>query len=90
MSRLRTSPSIVAAALNVRAEGMGLRATGRVFGPSHSTVMRWEQRLAKQCAKWSPPAPVGAEVTLEGDEVYTRVGENLPPRSVAPVDNSLH
>ena len=90
MSRLRTSPSIVAAALNVRAEGMGLRATGRVFSQSHSTVMRWEQRLAKQCAKWSPPAPVGADVTLEGDEVYTRVGENLPPRSVAPVDNSLH
>ena len=54
-------------------------ATGRVFGQSHSTVMRWEQRLAKQCAKWSPPAPVGADVTLEGDEVYTRVGENLPP-----------
>lgn len=43
--------------------------------------MRWEQRLAQQRAAWSPPAPVDADVTLEGDEAYTRVGETLPPRS---------
>ena len=82
MFRLRTPTSIVGAALNVCTEGLGIRATGRAFGKLHSTVIRWEQRLAQQSAQWSPPAPVGAEVTLEGDEVYTRVGENLPPRSI--------
>jgi len=81
MSRLRTSSATVGAALSVRTEGLGIRATGRSFGKAHSTIMRWEQRVAHQSAKWSPPAPVGADVTLEGDEVYTRVGENLPPRS---------
>lgn len=81
MSRLRTPSVIVGAALNVRTEGLGIRATGRSFGKSHSTIMRWEQRLAQQTREWSPPAPGGSNVTLEGDEVYTRVGENLPPRS---------
>lgn len=80
MARLRTPSVIVCAALNVRTEGLGIRATGRSFGKSHSTISRWEQRLAQQSAQWSPPAPQGADVTVEGDELYTRVGENLPPR----------
>ena len=82
MTRLRTPSVIVAAALNVRTEGMGVRATGRSLGKSHSTIRRWEQRLARQVAAWSPPAPAGSDITMEGDEVYTRVGENLPPRSL--------
>jgi transposase-like protein len=82
MTRLRTPSVIVAAALNVRTEGMGIRATGRSLGKSHSTIIRWEQRLAQQVAAWSPPAPAGSDITMEGDEVYTRVGENLPPRSL--------
>ncbi len=43
---------------------------------------RWETRsprLANQVDAWSSPAPRDREVTLEGNEVYTRVGENLPP-----------
>jgi transposase-like protein len=79
MSRLRSTPECLSLALNVRTEGLGLRATGRVLGKSHATIIRWEQRLAAQVESWSPPAPAGADVTLEGDEVYTRVGENLPP-----------
>lgn len=79
MARLRTSSSVVSYALNARTEGMGVRATGRTFSKSHATILRWEKRLADQADNWSPPAPEGAEVTLEGDEVYTRVDENLPP-----------
>lgn len=59
MSRLRTSSVIVGAALNVRTEGLGIRATGRSFGKSHSTIMRWEQRLAQQTTQWSPPHRMG-------------------------------
>lgn len=80
MARLRTPVSLVAAALNVRTEGLGVRATGRSFGKSHATIIRWEQRLAQQTSQWSPPAPDGADITLEGDEVYTRCAVNLPPQ----------
>ena len=56
-----------------------MRATGRSFGKSHSTIIRWERRVAQQVNQWSPSAPEGADITLEGDEVYPRVNENLPP-----------
>jgi hypothetical protein len=77
MARLR---SVVEFALKNRSEGIGVRATERVYDRSHATILRWEERLADNTDAWSPPVPEGREVTLEGDEVYTRVGENLPPR----------
>jgi transposase-like protein len=80
MSRLRSRSEIVSSAINVRSEGLGVRATSRCFGKSHATIIRWEKRLAAQVSQWSPPAPKGADVTIEGDEVDTRVGENLPPQ----------
>jgi len=79
MARLRTPAIVVSAAINVRTEGLGVRATGRSFDKSHSTIIRWERRLAEQVSQWSPPAPDGADITLEGDEVYTRCAVNLPP-----------
>jgi transposase-like protein len=90
MARLRTPAMVVSLALSVRTEGMGVRATGRSFGKSHSTILKWEQRLAMHLEQWSPPAPDGSDVTLEGDEVYTRVGENLPPLRLRRLDDSLH
>jgi hypothetical protein len=90
MARLRTSSTIVTLAMNVRTEGMGVRATGRSLGKSHSSILRWEQRLANQASQWSPRAPEKADITVEGDEVYTRVGENLPPLGVGRLDNSLY
>jgi transposase-like protein len=80
MARLRTPAMVVSAAINVRTEGLGVRATGRSFGKSHATIMRWERRVAQQVGQWSAPAPDGADITVEGDEIYTRVGENLPPQ----------
>ena len=65
MARLRTSPEVVAAALNVRSEGLGVRATGRSFGKSHSTIIEWERRLAVQAKQWSPPAPTESDVTIK-------------------------
>lgn len=80
MARLRTPTSLVSLALKMRGEGMGVRASGRVLDKSHSTILRWQQRLSNQESAWSPTAPDGSDVTLENDELYTRVGENLPPR----------
>ena len=60
-------------------EGMGIRASGRVLEKSDISIMRWEQKMAGQTQKFSPSAPAGSDVTIEGDEVYTHVGENFPP-----------
>lgn len=40
IARLRTPSKIVSAAINVRTEGLGVRATGRSFGKSHATIIR--------------------------------------------------
>ena len=80
LSRLRTPPELVSTAMNVRSEGLGIRATGRCLGKSHSTIIRWEKRFAAQLEKWSPPAPENSAVTVEGDEVYTRVRKNISPQ----------
>lgn len=90
MARLRTSAEVIAMAIKVRSEGMGIRATGRVLGKSGGSIINWEQRLSNQLINWSPSAPAGSEVTIEGDEVYTRVRENLSPRSISGMDDSLH
>ena len=79
MAGLRTSLKDVSLALRMRSEGMALRASGRVLGYSHSTIANWEDRVAQHEASWHPPAPETYEPTLEGDELYTRVSENLPP-----------
>jgi hypothetical protein len=79
MAGLRTPPEIVAAALHVRTEGLGVRATGRSFGKAHASILRWERRLSETVPEWSPLAPEGADISVEGDEVYTRVHENRPP-----------
>ena len=90
MSRLRTPASVVSLALNMRSEGMGIRASGRVLEKSHVSIMRWEQKLAEHSQPWSPSAPAGGDVTIEGDEVYTRVGENLSPLGVKRLDSDIH
>lgn len=73
MYRLRHSSEKVALAMKMRAEGKGLRATGRILEKSHATIIGWEKHLAKMEEKWSPTAPEGGDITLEGDELYTRV-----------------
>lgn len=68
--------------LKMRGEGLGLRASGRVANHSHSTIARWEQRMAAQEQQWSPQLPSERSVTIEHDELYTRVGENLSPLAI--------
>jgi transposase len=81
MARLRTSSTIVALAMNVRTEGMGVRATGRSFGKSHSTIVRWEERLANPLNQWSPTAPKTADLTVEADEMKSTLAwvRTFPP-----------
>jgi hypothetical protein len=83
MARLRAPVATVEMALNARHEGLGVRAAARVVGTSPSNITTWEERLSSHLAAWSPPAPEGGEVTIEGDELYTRVGENRIPSGKA-------
>lgn len=87
MARLRTPVATVSKVLKVRTEGLGVRATGRACDVSHSTIIRWEQRVASKEADWSPSAPKDADITVEGDELYTRVKRNSPPSSLTRLDN---
>lgn len=79
MARLRTPVDTISMAINARTEGLGIRAAGRVLGKAPSSIIRWEVRLSSHLSNWSPPTQEGTDLTIEGDEVYTRVGENLPP-----------
>jgi transposase-like protein len=45
---------------------VGSAGSGRDCGKSHSTIIRWEKRLADSIQQWSPSGPSGSDVTLEG------------------------
>jgi hypothetical protein len=49
---------------------------------SPATVILWEKRLASKVKDWSPPAPAGCDITIEGDEVYPKVEKNHPSHKV--------
>lgn len=87
MARLRTPLEIVSLAMKMRTEGIGVRAAGRVLGKSHASIICWERHLAAKEKAWSPSAPVGSDVTMEGDEVYTRVRRNFPPSGLEGMDD---
>jgi hypothetical protein len=76
MARLRTASEVISMAMNVRSEGLGIRATGRVLEKSEGSIITWVKRLSAQLLNWLPDAPKGSEFMLEGDEVYTRLGAN--------------
>ncbi len=78
LARLRTSVERVERVLKMRSEGIGIRAAGRVEGVHHKTVASWEARLARQAPAWSPAVCEGSDVTIEADELYTRVEKNRP------------
>jgi hypothetical protein len=78
MHQLHKSVEQVERVLKMRSEGLGVRAAGRVETLSPATVILWEKRLASKAKDWTPPAPVGCDITIEGDEVYTKVEKNHP------------
>jgi len=77
MAHVKTPLSKVASVFRVRSEGMGLRATARVFGIHKNTVTEWENKFAEQ----KEPLMLYAvchefiSLTFEGDELYTIVGK---------------
>ena len=77
MEGIKSPISKVAAALKMRSEGLGLRATGRVIDSHKNTISKWERLFAGQkktlmlyafCHQF-------ISLTFEGDELYTRIGK---------------
>jgi hypothetical protein len=66
MARLRIAPEVIALAMKVRSESLGIRTTGRVLEKSGTSISNWEKRLSEKVLNWSPSALEGSEVTLEG------------------------
>ena len=81
MQDIKTPISKVAAALRLRGEGMGLRATARILGTHKNTIAEWEGRFAgmKPTLMLYGLCHTFIQLTFEGDELYTVVGQRVPP-----------
>ncbi len=77
---IRKPISLIVQVIKARAEGMGVNATTRVFGVSKNTIIDWESRLSGIKATLLLYALLHQflQLVIEGDEVYTRVGKNIP------------
>ena len=82
MAHLKSPISKVASVLRVRSEGLGLRATGRVFDMHKNTVVEWEGKFAEQKDSLMLYALCHEfiSLTFEGDELYTIVGKRGEPQ----------
>ncbi|WP_246327729.1 IS1 family transposase [Candidatus Competibacter phosphatis] len=81
MQGIKTPISKVAAALRLRGEGLGLRATARILGTHKNTLAEWERRFAgmKPTLMLYGLCHVFIQLTFEGDEIYTVVGQRVHP-----------
>jgi len=81
MENIKSPISKVAAALKLRSEGLGLRATGRVLQSNKRTIAEWENRFANQKSTLMLYAFCHefVSLTFEGDELYTIVGKRTDP-----------
>ncbi len=81
MQGIKTPISKVAAALRLRGEGLGLRATARILGTHKNTLAAWERRFAgmKPTLMLYGLCHVFIPLTFEGDEIDTVVGQRVHP-----------
>jgi len=75
---LKTPLSLIIKVLKARSEGMGFNAVCRVFEISKNTLLEWERRFADLKGPLLIYALLHTFLTqlIEGDEVYTKVGQN--------------
>ncbi|MGB8328860.1 MAG: hypothetical protein WCE62_01940 [Polyangiales bacterium] len=66
--------------LKARSEGLGVNATCRVFEVAKNTLLNWEQRFAQLRETLMLYALMHTFLSqvIEGDELYTKVGRNVP------------
>lgn len=81
LAGLRTPISQIAQVLTAQGEGMGLNAAVRVFRVAKNSIYLWMKRLCdlKETRLLYARCHRFLLLQIEGDELYTRVGQNQPP-----------
>jgi hypothetical protein len=67
--------------LTALSEGLGINATTRVFSVGKNSIYRWQNRLSslRQTLMLYSLCHQFIQLIVEGDELYTKIGKNLPP-----------
>jgi hypothetical protein len=78
---LRKPLSFISTVLEAINEGMGINAACRTFKTSKKSINRWLERLGglKETLLLYALCHQFLQVIIEGDELYTKIGENKPP-----------
>lgn len=78
LENLRTPINFIKQVIDARSEGMGFNAAARVFGISINTLKAWEVKFSKLKIPLFiySLAEQFLSQHIEGDELYTKVGEN--------------
>lgn len=77
---LQTPVSRISQVLEAINEGMGLNAACRTFGVGKNSIKRWVKRLGglKESLLLYSLCHQFIQLQIEGDELYTKVGQNKP------------
>lgn len=81
LAGLRTPVSRIIQILKARSEGMSLNATARTFQVAKKSVIDWELRLGglKETLSLYSLVHEFIHQEIEGDELYTKVNQNVEP-----------
>jgi hypothetical protein len=77
---LRKPIDLIIKVLKVRSEGMGLNAACRAFDIAKNTLLNWERKFAdlKETLMIYALLHTFISQVIEGDELYTKIGKNVP------------
>ena len=81
IERLRTPLSVIIMVLNAISEGLGTNAAAYVFKVGKNSIIRWTERLSdlKETLFIYSLCNEFIKMVIEGDELYTKIGKNVPP-----------
>ncbi|WLE97885.1 MAG: IS1 family transposase [Candidatus Electrothrix communis] len=67
--------------LTALSEGLGINAATRVFSVGKNSIYRWQNRLSslQQTLMLYSLCQQFIQLIVEGDELYTKIGKNVPP-----------
>lgn len=77
---LRTPVSRIILILTALAEGTGVNAVTRIFSVGKNTIYRWQERFSplQQTLMLYSLCHQFIRLTVEGDELYTKIDKNVP------------
>ncbi len=80
LAGIRKPVNLIVQVLKSRSEGFGFNATCRVFDIAKNTLLGWERKLHGLTETLLLYSLVHSfiEQVIEGDELYTKIGKNVP------------